>query len=83
MKKKILLLTLVAIIFIGFLYAVKVTEKPFVQKYDCVGCGDCTEICPVNAIEMVKGKAVIDNEKCIDCHLCVGKCTYKAIKVAH
>jgi ferredoxin len=82
MKKKLLLITIVAVIFIGFLYAVKVTEKPFVQKYDCVACGDCVAECPVKAIEIVHGKAVIDNEKCINCQLCVSKCTYDAIKVA-
>ncbi len=29
------------------------------------------KICPVNAINMVQGKAVIDNAKCIGCRRCV------------
>ncbi len=81
MNKKLLLIIIVAVAFCGFLVAVVVTEKPFVQKSDCVGCGDCVNECPVDAIEIVHGKAVIDQEKCINCQLCVKKCTYNAIKV--
>lgn len=80
MKKKLLTILVIAIIFLGFLFASEVVENPFVRKYDCVGCGDCLEVCPVDAIELVNGKAVIDNDKCINCNICVGTCTYDAIE---
>lgn len=80
MNKKLLSILIIAIIVIGFLFATEVIEKPFVIKYDCVGCGDCVKTCPVDAIELVNGKAVIDNEKCINCNICVGTCTYDAIE---
>ncbi len=36
----------------------------------CIGCRLCTNICPTGAITMVKGKAVIDADKCIACGFC-------------
>ena len=51
-----------------------------IYKFKCVGCEDCVEICPVNAITMVNGKAVIDQTKCISCGKCVDACTYSAIE---
>ena len=80
MKKKLLSIIVIAVIFVGFLYAFEVLENPFVRKYDCVGCGDCVNACPVDAIEVINGKAVIDNQKCINCNICVGTCTYDAIE---
>jgi ferredoxin len=41
-----------------------------VNPETCIGCTLCTQHCPVNAITMVDGKAVIDAEKCIACGVC-------------
>jgi ferredoxin len=52
----------------------------------CIGCRLCVKNCPTKAITMVKGKAVIDQEKCIECGICVNGnnkfkgCPVKAIK---
>ncbi len=47
----------------------------------CRGClaHPCVEVCPKNAITIVKGKSVIDQEKCIKCGLCKKACPYSAI----
>ena len=51
-----------------------------VERARCTGCGDCYRICPVDAIEIVDGKSVIDQETCIQCGLCQGVCTHDAIR---
>lgn len=45
----------------------------------CVGCKDCWGICPVGAIDMVRGKALIDPETCTGCRKCKAVCSYGAI----
>lgn len=47
----------------------------------CRGCvaHPCKEICPKGAISIVKGKSVIDQEKCIKCGKCKSVCPYDAI----
>lgn len=45
----------------------------------CVGCQLCIESCPYGAIDMVDGKAKI-NEKCTGCGACVDACNVGAIE---
>ena len=45
----------------------------------CIGCKICVRKCPVGAITMKDGKAVIDSTKCISCGICAQKCPVKAI----
>ena len=47
----------------------------------CRGCiaHRCEHACPTGAITVWKGKAHIDQEKCIECGKCAGACPYSAI----
>lgn len=45
--------------------------KHRVQADKCIGCTLCVDDCPVNAIRMVDGRAVIDPDKCINCGICI------------
>ena len=47
----------------------------------CQGClaHPCKEVCPKKAIEIIHGKSVIDQSKCIKCGRCAGVCPYGAI----
>lgn len=45
-----------------------------VCKYGCLGGGSCVAACKFDAISLVNGIAVIDNEKCTGCNMCVAAC---------
>lgn len=52
------------------------------QKQECCGCRACYNICPTKAIAMSPDEKgflypVIDNDKCIDCGLCVKVCDFR------
>ncbi len=45
----------------------------------CIGCGKCARNCGQNAIEIVDGKAHIDDSRCVKCGHCIGLCPMTAI----
>lgn len=47
----------------------------------CRGCIShrCMNNCPKDAIRIINHRAVIDNDKCIECGKCVNSCPYSAI----
>ncbi|MFV0364713.1 MAG: 4Fe-4S dicluster domain-containing protein [Suipraeoptans sp.] len=55
------------------------------NKYEvtnvCKGClaHPCAIVCPKDAITLIKGKSIIDQEKCIKCGKCKNVCPYDAI----
>ena len=51
--------------------------------YSCLGFGDCSKVCPVNAIHMDDNNLPqIDKEKCIGCEKCVTECPRNILKMA-
>ncbi|MBN1376110.1 MAG: 4Fe-4S binding protein [Dehalococcoidia bacterium] len=52
-----------------------------VDADECIGCGDCTARCPMEALTMEKEIAIIDKKRCIGCGLCVSYCPTGAIKM--
>lgn len=57
-----------------------IVKAIFINASNCVGCNACVEVCPVQALTLENGKAIIDYEKCIKCYQCVPVCNYDAIK---
>jgi electron transfer flavoprotein alpha subunit len=51
-----------------------------VDEKKCIGCGICTKVCPVGAIQLRNGKAKV-SDGCISCGACAGECPMKAIDV--
>jgi pyruvate formate lyase activating enzyme len=49
------------------------TEYGF-RKGRCVGCGQCVEICPEQAISIIDNRAVTEMNKCKLCGRCVDSC---------
>jgi Fe-S-cluster-containing hydrogenase component 2 len=47
---------------------------PAVDDEACVGCGACADVCPMDAIAMVEGEAVVDEALCLGCGLCARAC---------
>ena len=45
----------------------------------CKACGECEEVCPYGAIEIIDGNAVIDPNLCHFCYRCVEVCPEGAI----
>ncbi|MBI9086867.1 MAG: 4Fe-4S binding protein [Desulfobacterales bacterium] len=58
----------------------------FIRETDpgqCVGCGECMDICPVEAIRIEDDIAVVDEEWCIGCGLCATKCEFDALCIKY
>jgi ferredoxin len=47
----------------------------------CEGCGKCVERCGQDALRIIDGKVVVDQDKCVLCSYCAGACPQFAIKV--
>jgi len=46
----------------------------------CTGCGTCLDVCPTEAIHMVKSGCAVITIECIDCGACPRVCPEGAIK---
>ena len=45
----------------------------------CIGCGFCVRDCPVEAVKVVKKKAIINDHWCTSCGVCLRVCEENAI----
>lgn len=50
-------------------------------SYGCVGLGTCLNSCKFDAIKIKNGIAVVDNDKCTACGMCVAACPKGIIKL--
>jgi NAD-dependent dihydropyrimidine dehydrogenase PreA subunit/bacterioferritin-associated ferredoxin len=53
---------------------IQLQYSAMVDVVKCTGCSLCERICPAGAIAMVEKKAVIDDDRCIDCQRCIDRC---------
>ncbi|MFX0182625.1 MAG: DUF362 domain-containing protein [Candidatus Hodarchaeota archaeon] len=70
--------------FVSSKIASKVTKMPgvnvIVSNEKCIGCGTCTRVCFVKAIDVIDKKASISDE-CRGCGRCVEVCSKNAIEL--
>ena len=60
-------------------YALFVKDKKFRVTSDCIGCGKCESVCPVNNIER-RGVRPKWQGSCIHCMACICYCPTEAIE---
>jgi len=63
---------------------IKSHYRSTIDQDECIGCEDCVDRCPFDAIKMEKDssgehKAAVDEEKCYGCGVCVVACPPEAI----
>ncbi len=57
-------------------------RKAIVDQKSCVACGCCMKICPMQAIEIVRGvMAQVNTEKCEGCGKCAKECPASVIAI--
>ena len=47
----------------------------------CSACGDCVEVCPVDALVLEGATPTVDEDWCIGCGVCVHKCKQRAANI--
>lgn len=51
-------------------------------RFSCIGKGDCIKVCEYDAIQIVKGIAIVEPQMCKGCGKCVDACPKDLIKIA-
>lgn len=60
-------------------YTFAVKAKPFYSKEQCISCGKCVELCPMNNIKLVDGRPQW-GKSCTHCMACICRCPASAIE---
>lgn len=58
--------------------------NPYIASYDpepCITCGDCVEICPMEALTIRNDEIYFESIRCIGCGLCVSVCPTGAVSL--
>ena len=57
-------------------------RKAVVDQKDCVACGCCVKVCPLGAIQIIRGiVAQVDIIKCVGCGRCAKECPASVITI--
>ena len=60
----------------------KIKKKAYVNDKYCVACGCCVKVCPLGAIQVIKGiMAQVDVAKCVGCGKCAKECPASVITI--
>ena len=59
-------------------------ERPQVKFEDCIKCGTCERVCPVNVVTVIKDAeecVVFNFDYCKGCGICVNECPTKCMSM--
>ena len=60
----------------------KKRRKAVVDSSACVACGCCVKVCPLQAIEVIRGATARVNEnRCVGCGRCARECPASVIEI--
>lgn len=57
--------------------------KPVRTAGLCTGCGSCVQYCKEKAVRVKNGISVLDDDKCVQCGVCVRSCHFDLLKAEH
>jgi uncharacterized Fe-S center protein len=57
------------------------SARPMTLEGRCIGCGECTLVCPRSAIRLEDRRSTIDQDRCIGCFECMTICPEQAIGI--
>ncbi len=61
---------------------IKKRHKAVIHQADCVACGCCVKVCPLRAIEIMKGIAAqVNYDRCVGCGKCAKECPASTITI--
>lgn len=60
-------------------YSMYVSAKGFYSTDQCISCGKCVQLCPLNNIQLVEGKPQWGRD-CTHCMACICRCPKEAIE---
>lgn len=59
-----------------------VSRKKAMVLSECVACGVCEKVCPLNAISIFRGMyALVDERRCVGCGRCAKGCPAQVISI--
>lgn len=62
--------------------AIRKRRRAQVDRGDCVACGCCVKVCPMDAIEVYRGLyARVAEDKCVGCGKCAKECPASVIEI--
>ena len=62
--------------------AMRKRRRSVVDQSTCVACGCCIKVCPLRAIEIVRGvMAQVNGDKCVGCGKCARECPASVIEI--
>lgn len=58
-----------------------VSSRKYIVSGQCISCGKCSKVCPVNNIRISAGGVPHFGKSCISCYSCINKCPAEAINI--